>query len=285
MLHVAIAGGCVGINGAILASGIATGLYSLMFFWIVILAAYFFGPRLAAAHVGFILGTFAITMSVVRQPGYSPMTRWIMIAFALTVAAAMTSWLVSARRRAEQERDLLQLELERHLAEARAEALTDPLTGLPNRRWLGEEIRREMSRAQRRGFQLCAAMVDLDRFKKFNDTHGHAAGDALLVGAADRWRDELRTKDFLARVGGEEFIVLLPECSFTEAEIVINRLRPITPRSQTFSAGLVAWLPDEPAEDLFRRADAALYRAKAEGRNRTVVDPEGGLLAVPTPSV
>jgi diguanylate cyclase (GGDEF)-like protein len=155
-------------------------------------------------------------------------------------------------------------------------ARTDELTGLPNRRWLYDELLREFARAQRQGFPIRAAVLDLDRFKTFNDSFGHAAGDALLYETGDRWRSVLRVSDFVARTGGEEFVVLLPDCEADKAEEVIERVREATPRGQTCSAGIACWDGLESPEQLIDRADRALYQAKEDGRDRIVshdIDP------------
>jgi diguanylate cyclase (GGDEF)-like protein/PAS domain S-box-containing protein len=149
-------------------------------------------------------------------------------------------------------------------------ALTDELTGLDNRRAWQETLEREMSRAQRHGEPLCVAMLDLDHFKRFNDTHGHQAGDRLLTLMAQQWQSQIRAGDILARYGGEEFSLVLPATSLPAAERVIARVRAATPQAQTCSAGVVAFDGVETAEQLVGRADAALYDAKAQGRDRTV---------------
>jgi diguanylate cyclase (GGDEF)-like protein/PAS domain S-box-containing protein len=156
-------------------------------------------------------------------------------------------------------------------------ARTDPLTGVPNRRWLADELEREISRARRQRFSLGVAMLDLDHFKRFNDGHGHVAGDELLREATAEWRSVLRAGDFLARYGGEEFVVLRPGCSAAEARALLDRVRSATPRGETCSAGVVFLAPDEDADSVVARADAALYVAKGTGRDRTVVseDPVG----------
>jgi diguanylate cyclase (GGDEF)-like protein len=111
-------------------------------------------------------------------------------------------------------------------------------------------------------------MLDLDNFKAFNDAHGHLAGDRLLKQAAAAWQAQLRPGDVLARLGGEEFAVLLANCSLADAASVVERLRTSTPGSQTCSAGLAASSPEDAAETLMARADAALYAAKDGGRDR-----------------
>jgi len=145
---------------------------------------------------------------------------------------------------------------------------TDPLTGAANRRHLGDELEREMSRAQRSGSPLTLAFMDLDYFKRFNDTYGHAAGDILLNELVGAWRPILRPADLLARIGGEEFVVLLPDTNIDEARQVVERMRQRTPREQTCSAGIAEFRPGDTAEAFLARADQAMYAAKHGGRDR-----------------
>ena len=152
-------------------------------------------------------------------------------------------------------------------------ARTDDLTGLPNRRAWDEELPRELARATRYGNHICVAMLDLDRFKDYNDRLGHLAGDRLLKEAAGAWRATLRETDRLARYGGEEFSVVLPDCTLEDAGELVERLRSVTPADETCSAGVVEWDGGESPEGLVRRADAALYEAKRTGRDRTVAAP------------
>lgn len=161
-------------------------------------------------------------------------------------------------------------EREKLLREVEELAVTDALTGLPNRRALDEQLPREFARTRRAGSSLCLAILDIDRFKLYNDTHGHLLGDVLLRGCAIAWDSELRGDDILVRFGGEEFVVLLPGCTQDQAGEILERLREATPDGQTCSAGLACWDHAESAEELLGRADAALYRAKEEGRDRLV---------------
>ncbi len=149
-------------------------------------------------------------------------------------------------------------------------ARTDDLTGLPNRRAWDEELVREIARAERDGSLLCVAMLDLDHFKRYNDEHGHQAGDRLLKEATAAWQVRLRLTDVLARYGGEEFTLALPGCDPQAALTLIERLRSATPEGQTVSAGLAHWLDGESADSLVGRADGALYEAKRAGRDRIV---------------
>jgi diguanylate cyclase (GGDEF)-like protein/PAS domain S-box-containing protein len=171
--------------------------------------------------------------------------------------------------------ELKQVESEREnlLVEVEALARSDSLTGLPNRRALDEQLPREMARARRAEADLCLAIVDLDHFKDYNDTHGHLAGDEMLRRCAMAWDSELRGEDTIVRFGGEEFLVVLPDTSPEQAEEIVERLRAATPDGQTASAGLACWDCVESVEDLVGRADSALYRAKAAGRDRAVLSP------------
>ncbi len=147
-------------------------------------------------------------------------------------------------------------------------ARTDPLTGLANRRAWTELLRREIARARRDGSVFSVALVDLDRFKAFNDRHGHAAGDRLLKEAASRWSAQIREMDLIARHGGEEFALLLPGAADEHAVTVVERIRRNTPEAITASGGVAEWNGSEDPDALLARADAALYAAKRGGRDQ-----------------
>ena len=151
-------------------------------------------------------------------------------------------------------------------------ALTDALTGLPNRRALAVELDRELARASRLGSPLAYAMLDLDRFKEYNDKHGHGEGDRLLRHATRAWGTRIRTQDTLARWGGEEFALLLPDCGGDETVPleIVERVRTATPYGQTASVGLAIWNGSETAAELTERADFALYAAKETGRDQAL---------------
>jgi diguanylate cyclase (GGDEF)-like protein len=148
---------------------------------------------------------------------------------------------------------------------------TDPLTGLANRRVWDEELPSALSRAQRLGHRVSVALLDIDHFKSFNDRHGHPAGDAALSEVARRWEEEIRDIDVLARIGGEEFGLLLPGCSAPAAVEIVERLRHVMPLALTASAGVVACAVPLSAEQLVAEADRALYRAKRAGRDRVCI--------------
>jgi diguanylate cyclase (GGDEF)-like protein len=154
------------------------------------------------------------------------------------------------------------------LAQLEVSARTDDLTGLPNRRAWEEQLPRELARAERESAPVCVAMLDLDRFKDFNDDRGHQAGDRLLEQSAAAWATQLRSTDMLARYGGEEFALVLPGCTLADGQLLVERLRSAMPDEQTVSAGLAAWDGKEGLELLVGRADRALYSAKKAGRDR-----------------
>jgi diguanylate cyclase (GGDEF)-like protein len=149
-----------------------------------------------------------------------------------------------------------------HLAD---EAQSDALTGLPNRRAWDAHLLRAATEHQ----QWAIAMIDFDHFKQYNDTYGHPAGDRLLKETAAGWRDQLRTGDVLARLGGEEFGLLLLDCDPRSAEDVTERLRRHVSRGRTCSAGIAFRQAGETPEEVTARADQALYEAKAQGRQRS----------------
>jgi diguanylate cyclase (GGDEF)-like protein len=149
-------------------------------------------------------------------------------------------------------------------------ARNDHLTGLPNRRAWEERLRRELRVAKRQDTPLCVALLDLDRFKIVNDTRGHQAGDRLLRSVAAAWTAVMRDTDFLGRLGGDEFGLILPRCDFDEAMEILERVEQTLPEIP-WSAGLATCDRDEELGELMRRADAALYRAKAAGRSHTTV--------------
>ena len=165
----------------------------------------------------------------------------------------------------------------------RVQSLRDPLTGLYNRRYLEESLQREVLRCERRGLTLSVLMLDVDHFKRFNDQHGHAAGDAMLASVAQTLRAMTREEDFACRYGGEEFTVVLPETDSTGAQRRAEEIRKAIAattvlhlRKQlgpaTASIGIATFPADARTPNkLLELADAALYRAKAAGRDRVVV--------------
>ncbi len=328
--HAIIALAAAMVSLAVYYSGEPGSVYALMLVWSVLLTAYFFRKREVALHLVWILVCYGVALAELDHHGqhFAPITRWLLTAIALIVAAVLTSRLATRRREAElasrhlaaivdssqdavisvsldgaitswnegaerlygysyeeaigqpgsmlappgredeisailsrvvdgqlvdhyetlrrrrdgslvdvslavspicdddghvvgasaAARDItarrrLEMDHAQLLAQVRAVARTDPLTALANRRAWDDELKRELARASRRESPMAVAMLDIDRFKRFNDTHGHPAGDELLKTAAENWRLQLRNTDFIARYGGEEFAVLLSDCS------------------------------------------------------------------------
>lgn len=185
--------------------------------------------------------------------------------------------LVQARSQVEEADRRIQ-SLERELEEASAMIREDQLTGALNRRGMEEAFERELSRVARLATPLAVALLDIDHFKRLNDSLGHQAGDRALVHLAQVVRQLLRPTDSLARYGGEEFLILLPNTELDEAHKVMQRVQRELTRQFfmhenqrvliTFSAGVVQLAPGEDREAVIARADAAMYRAKTGGRNR-----------------
>jgi diguanylate cyclase (GGDEF)-like protein len=179
----------------------------------------------------------------------------------------------------------LHAQLARHRAELAHLARHDPLTGLGNRRSLDEDLEVLHARSRRYGRGYAVAMCDIDRFKAYNDTQGHQAGDQALRAVTATIAQELRGGDSVYRYGGEEFLLILPEQTLDTALVAVERVRSAVERLAipqpsaapegvlTVSAGITAYAPGHQttAAELLRQADAALYRAKSAGRNRIAV--------------
>ena len=192
--------------------------------------------------------------------------RWL---YSLTAMAFLATFMVMC--------DIwfLVTELDRQLAE---QARTDPLTGALNRRALEEAALRESARSMRHGAPLCMIMLDIDHFKRLNDQYGHAAGDRVLQELVVQVRGALRVQDLLARSGGEEFVVLMPDTSAQDGLVVAERVRKLIEKLEvpfagktihfTVCAGLAQLQHGRSGwEEMMRRADLAMYKAKERGRN------------------
>jgi diguanylate cyclase len=186
--------------------------------------------------------------------------------------------LLAARRKVETYEARVR-ELERELSQVANLVQKDPLTQALNRRGLEEAFRIESARARRYGSEISFLLVDVDDFKKVNDSLGHLGGDRALVHLAQTLYSTLRPTDVLVRLGGEEFGVLLPSTALADAMVVAERLQRELARRTfeyegrlcplTFSGGVAQWRPTETLEQWIERADTAMYRAKRAGKNRT----------------
>lgn len=172
-------------------------------------------------------------------------------------------------------------DLKNHELELSRLAWTDNLTGCLNRHRFIELTNAEIERMRRNEASACLLMLDADHFKQVNDGYGHAAGDAVLKGLAQRWQDQLRSHDLLGRIGGEEFCIMLPETSIEGGQIVAERLRktiaelPFAHDGQllrvTVSIGLTKLNEGDDLDSWMQRADLALYEAKESGRDRFIM--------------
>jgi diguanylate cyclase (GGDEF)-like protein len=227
--------------------GGAAGGDEMYYLWVVLYAAHYFGRLATAAQVAIIAAAYTAALIAI-DPGPIATSRWL-TTVGLAVGSAAVVRVLSERI------DLLVREL-------RLAASTDPLTGLLNRRALGERVAQELARARRSGQPFAAMLIDVDRFKEINDTRGHAAGDATLVELANLLRAELREADTVARIGGDEFAVMLPATGAEGVRVTAERLaaRAAVP----ISIGTAVYgIDGHTAAELARAADAALYAAKA----------------------
>ncbi len=172
-------------------------------------------------------------------------------------------------------------QMQEQVRKERLRAMTDLLTELPNREAWQERLSFEYNRWQRYSHPLTVGVLDIDLFKRINDSYGHKAGDRVLQLVAREVRERLRTTDFVARFGGEEFVVLFPETEPADASVVVDKLREHVrklpfhfrgePVSVTFSAGLAGFVAGDTEESVFDRADRALYQAKDAGRDQVMI--------------
>jgi diguanylate cyclase (GGDEF)-like protein len=246
------------LRGAGGPSGVAPVML-LPVFWIALLGT----PRQLACLLVVMTSVLFVPLLVVGGPTYPP-TAWrasvLFVAVSAIIGATIQSLVTYVGEQARERNRLL----------ARLEELahTDALTGLANRRAWESELARGLARAQRSGEPVSVAVIDIDNFKAVNDARGHGGGDALLIQVAQRWSEAIRPDDVLARVGGDEFAVLMPACTAVEAAYLIGRLRARMPSPDTCSVGVATWDGAELPDRLVLRADAALYEAKREGRDR-----------------
>lgn len=177
--------------------------------------------------------------------------------------------------------------LKRELEHARVEALTDPLTGALNRRGFDMQFSRLLAESETSNGEISLIMLDIDHFKKINDTHGHLFGDKVIRGVAEVLKANVKGRDAIARLGGEEFGILLPETSLSGAQVLADKIRQMVEKGRirrqdgkdevggiTISLGVAELNRDEDTTAFINRADMALYFSKENGRNRVSIAPQ-----------
>ncbi len=248
VFHTLTAAGTLVVTlGIVLGRGSPLALVSPMFYlWVPIFAITYFPTRAAIAHVVWIALSYSAAVSV-DADRYS-LSQWIVVIGVLTVTSCAVHSLVSEIRRL---------------------ARTDHLTGLANRRAFDDRLNAEITRVHRTQTTLCVAIIDLDDFKRVNDRHGHQVGDQLLIRIARAWLPELRGIDCLARYGGDEFALLLPDSNEPDAIRIIERIRAALPTA-SFCVGVASYTAGDDQDTLISRADHRLYDQK---RTRTRTSP------------
>ena len=210
--------------------------------------------------------------------------RWVVVSVLLVWFSVMGGYISRMRKQLSTNRN----DLEKALQTIRGMTVQDELTGVPNRRFLMNALRQQQSRSVRTGENFCLGLVDIDLFKRINDTLGHSAGDTVLKVFSECAMKGMRASDQFGRYGGEEFLLLLGRSTMQEARIGAERLRQNTAALRfpvdeslhvTISIGLAEYRAGEDVEDTLKRADVALYRAKDAGRNRVECEEQPQALA------
>ncbi len=252
---------------------------------IVVFCIFALRPRQTLMLTGFNLAVMGATMwwHAARDPLHFPpaveAVHFTIVAIGALAVTLLTGEMSKLRARLKTQKDDLLTALDT----IRTLATIDDLTKLANRRHMNDLLAQEERRRDAGAGPICIAVLDIDFFKRINDRFGHAAGDNVLRDFAQATRAELREGDVLARWGGEEFLLMLPNTPPANARTVLERMRArvaaLKPAVEScsdaqdrvsFSAGLSVWHPDEPIAETVNRADKALYAAKAAGRNRVI---------------
>ncbi|WP_338416137.1 GGDEF domain-containing protein [uncultured Sphaerotilus sp.] len=248
---------------------------------VVVFAMFRLGPREAlglAAGALLLLGAASRWLTLTDSFHFPADVESVHLAYTTAVLAGVVLLAMRVSQLREQHHRQ-RAELQQALTRISELATRDELTGLPNRRAILDQLATETARHARKKLPLAIALIDLDHFKRINDAHGHAGGDQVLRGFAHRVESELRGGDVMARWGGEEFLLMLPDTSIEAAQQCLGRLRDrlrSTPFDEvapglllTFSAGVTGCLGQGDIDSAIERADQAMYRAKEAGRDRT----------------
>ena len=273
----------VALAGAYVINPPVRGMLLMIVALVLIFGAFTLTPRNCRRLGWFSVVALAVAMGVgalfapqIFPPGVEAL-HLLFSAVVLPTIAALAGQLSHLRDKLHAQRGELREALER----IRLLATRDELTGLPNRRHAQDLLDVEASRARRERAPLCLCLIDLDHFKRVNDTLGHAAGDEVLRMVARQAKPVLRDTDVLTRWGGEEFLLLLPDTPLADAERVVERLRQHLSNAETwrerpelrvtFSGGITAHHEGESMQETIARADDMLYRAKTAGRDRVLL--------------
>jgi diguanylate cyclase (GGDEF)-like protein len=234
----------------------------------------------------FYLATYggAVMWGLQRGSAAADTRRELLLFIELGIVLSWFAWMGGYVRHMRKRLNLTNAELAQALERIEFIASYDELTGIFNRRMIRELLLKEKKRCDRRDDSLVVCMLDLDHFKRINDTHGHAAGDEVLKGACRVMQSVLRETDYIGRYGGEEFIVVLPQTSMVAAFLPLDRIRAGVEAARfdalphalqvTVSMGAARYRPGETIDETIQRADLALYKAKQGGRNRVELSDE-----------
>jgi len=235
-------------------------------------------------EAGNALGTLCVIdrvpreLSADQERALQALSRQVMAQLDLRRLVADLEEAVLTRDSYQEQLERYQRRLEDSLASVTEQSITDPLTGLKNRRALVDRLEEEMARADRFEAPLSMLMIDVDHFKAYNDAYGHAAGDSALASVATLIKNQCRVPDFAARYGGEEFAVMLPNTDAAGAVVLAQRFRQAVETATwhghplTISIGVATRTGATP-DELLEAADRAMYQAKREGRNRVIAAP------------
>lgn len=247
VLHVLVALGVITVGLLVHASATLAGAVVVAFDlpFLGMYVAYFLTRGAARRHVAFAAAVF--TVAWFTRDGQTPALAWGVVVTSLVVTSEVLTHVMGQLRRS---------------------AVCDDLTGLFNRNGLRTSLDREIARARRTRQPLALVVIDVDGLKQVNDILGHASGDRLLTDLADAWVNALRREDLLARVGGDEFVLVLPDTDIDAARGVVDRMHDVKgpARGTRWSAGIAMLRDGENADDLIDRADRRMYTAKRAGR-------------------